>query len=97
MASTALIADLTETVHRGRAIGVNDSGAGAMTVLAAAFTGPLVECSSLPAAGAYPGGTPDIPNYLWQSIAVTICCCLPFGIVGQVSLAKARPGLVARR
>ena len=51
VASTALIADLTETAHRGRAIGVSDSGAGIMTVAAAVVTGPLVECTSLPAAG----------------------------------------------
>ena len=51
VASTALIADHAETAHRGRAIGVSDSGSGAMTVLAAAVTGPLVECTSLPAAG----------------------------------------------
>jgi MFS family permease len=52
VASTALIADFAETAHRGRAIGVSDSGAGVMTVLAAAVTGPLVEYTSLPAAGA---------------------------------------------
>jgi MFS family permease len=51
VASTALIADHAETAQRGRAIGVSDSGAGAMTVLAAVVTGPLVECTSLPAAG----------------------------------------------
>ncbi len=51
VASTALIADLTETAHRGRAIGLSDSGAAIMTVLAAVVTGPLVECTSLPAAG----------------------------------------------
>jgi MFS family permease len=51
VASTALIADLVETEHRGRAIGVNESGAGAMSVAAAAVTGPLIECTSLPAAG----------------------------------------------
>jgi MFS family permease len=51
VASTALIADLVETAHRGRAIGVSDSGMAVMTVLAAAFTGPLVESTSLPAAG----------------------------------------------
>jgi MFS family permease len=51
VASTALVADHAETMHRGRAIGVNDSGAGAMTVFAAVVTGPLVECTSLPAAG----------------------------------------------
>ena len=42
---------MTETAHRGRAIGVSDSGAAIMTVLAAVVTGPLVECTSLPAAG----------------------------------------------
>ena len=51
VASTALIADSVETQHRGRAIGVSESCGGAMTVLAAVVTGPLVECSSLPAAG----------------------------------------------
>jgi MFS family permease len=51
VASTALLADSAETAHRGRAIGVSDSGAGAMAVIAAGATGPLVECTSLPAAG----------------------------------------------
>ena len=51
VASTALIADHVETSHRGRAIGVNDSGAGVMSVAAAVVTGPLVGCTSLPAAG----------------------------------------------
>ena len=51
LASTALIADCVETQHRGRAIGVSESGGGAMTLLAAVVTGPLVECTSLPAAG----------------------------------------------
>jgi MFS family permease len=51
VASTALLADHADTAHRGRAIGVSESGAGAMTVLAAVVTGPLVEWASLPAAG----------------------------------------------
>jgi MFS family permease len=51
VASTALIADYTETEQRGRAIGVNDSFAGAMALLAAVVTGPLIEYSGLPAAG----------------------------------------------
>jgi MFS family permease len=51
VASTALIADCADTEHRGRAIGVSETGAGAMTLVAAAVTGPLVECTSLPAAG----------------------------------------------
>jgi len=51
VAATALIADHAETVERGRAIGVNDSFAGAMSVLMALVTGPLIEWSGLPAAG----------------------------------------------
>jgi MFS family permease len=51
VSSTALIADCADTEHRGRAIGVSETGAGAMTLVAAAVTGPLVECTSLPAAG----------------------------------------------
>jgi MFS family permease len=51
VASTALIADSVDTTHRGRAIGVSETGSGAMTLIAAAVTGPLIECASLPAAG----------------------------------------------
>lgn len=51
VASTALIADRSETGERGRAIGVSDSAAGAVTVVTALVTGPLVEWSGLPAAG----------------------------------------------
>ena len=31
---------------------------------------------------------PDIPNYLVQSILVTIFCCLPFGIVAIINAAQ---------
>ena len=51
VASTALIADLTETHERGRAIGVSDSAAGVSSVIAALVTGPLVQWGGLPAAG----------------------------------------------
>jgi MFS family permease len=51
VASTAFLADQVDTAHRGRAIGVSETGAGAMTLLAAVVTGPLIECASLPAAG----------------------------------------------
>lgn len=34
------------------------------------------------------GGGGDIPNYLVQSVLVTLCCCLPFGIVAIVNAAK---------
>src|ERR1041385_4205275 len=51
VAATALIADRVPTEHRGRAIGVSETGAGAMTLPPAVVTGPLIECASLPAAG----------------------------------------------
>ncbi|MCC6781164.1 MAG: MFS transporter [Hyphomicrobiales bacterium] len=51
VAATALIADLVDTNKRGRAIGVNDSLAGAMSVFSAVVTGPLIEWQGLPAAG----------------------------------------------
>ncbi len=64
VASTALIADLVPTAERGRAIGVSDSGAGIMTVAAAAVTGPLVECTSLPAAGVAAALIAVVPLFL---------------------------------
>lgn len=40
-------------------------------------------------------GGPAIPNYLWQSIVVTILCCWPFGIPAIVYAAKV-DGLQSR-
>jgi MFS family permease len=51
VAATASIADHSETAQRGRAIGVNDSIAGAVSVVTALVTGPVVEGHGLPAAG----------------------------------------------
>jgi MFS family permease len=51
VAATALIADNAETAQRGRAIGVNDSFAGGITVLTALVTGPVAQWYGLPAAG----------------------------------------------
>jgi hypothetical protein len=38
----------------------------------------------------YPAGYAPgfVPNYLWQSIVVTVLCCLPFGVVSIVYAAK---------
>lgn len=36
-----------------------------------------------------------IPNYLVQSVLVTICCCLPFGIVALVFAAQVNSKLAA--
>lgn len=45
------------------------------------------------APSSYVGQT--VPNYLWQSIVVTVLCCMPFGVVAIVFAAKV-DGLVAR-
>lgn len=37
----------------------------------------------------------SIPNYLWQSIVVTLCCCLPGGIVAIVFAAQVNSKLAA--
>ena len=51
VAATAMIADHVQTAERGRAIGVNDSVAGGVSVFVAIATGPLIQWSGLPAAG----------------------------------------------
>ena len=38
---------------------------------------------------------PTIPNYLIQSILVTFCCCLPFGIVAIIFAAQVNSKLAA--
>ncbi|MCW0217614.1 MAG: CD225/dispanin family protein [Prosthecobacter sp.] len=45
------------------------------------------------ASGIYTGEI--VPNYLWQSIVVTLICCLPFGIPAIVYASKV-DGLMAR-
>ena len=41
-----------------------------------------------------PIATETVPNFLWQSIVVTILCCLPLGIPAIIFAAKVN-GLVA--
>lgn len=36
-----------------------------------------------------------IRNYLWQSILVTVCCCLPLGVVALVFAAQVNSKLAA--
>ena len=45
-------------------------------------------------AGVPPPATP-IPNYLWQSIVVTLCCCLPLGVVAIIFAAQVNSKLAA--
>lgn len=40
-----------------------------------------------------PVGGATIPNYLWQSIVVTLCCCLPLGIVSIIFAAQVNSKL----
>jgi hypothetical protein len=40
-----------------------------------------------------PAGT--VPNYMVQSILVTLCCCLPLGIVGIVKAGEVNNRLAA--
>lgn len=49
----------------------------------------------LPAAAppAMAGATPNVPTYLWQSIVVTICCCLPLGVVAIIFAAQVNSKL----
>jgi len=51
VAATAMIADHVETGQRGRAIGVNESYAGAANVLMALVTGPILQWWGLPMTG----------------------------------------------
>jgi hypothetical protein len=37
----------------------------------------------------------QIPNYLWQSIVCTLCCCLPFGIAAIVFSTQVNSKLAA--
>lgn len=70
VASTALLADATSTAERGRAIGLNDSFAGSMTVVAAVVTGPLIEYLSLAATG----------------MAAVVIGCVPFFLLAGIML-----------
>lgn len=45
-------------------------------------------------AGGGMGGRP-VPNYLVQSVLVTLCCCLPLGIVAIVFAAQVNSKLAA--
>lgn len=38
-----------------------------------------------------PSGMAEPANYLWQSIVVTVLCCLPFGIPAIIFSTKVKP------
>jgi cytochrome c biogenesis protein CcdA len=37
----------------------------------------------------------NVPTYLWQSIVVTLCCCLPLGVVAIIYSAQVNSKLSA--
>ncbi len=41
------------------------------------------------------GSIGKVPNYLVQSILVTLCCCIPFGIVAIVYAAQVNTKLAS--
>jgi MFS family permease len=65
VAATALIADHAETAERGRAIGVADSVAGAISVLTALVTGPVIARLGMPAAGTAAVALAVVPLVIW--------------------------------
>lgn len=74
VSSTALIADETRTIERGRAIGVNDSFAAGVSVAAALVTGPLIALWGLAAAG----------------VVAILLAVIPFIVLGYASFTKPR-------
>ncbi|MFM9972618.1 MAG: MFS transporter [Burkholderiales bacterium] len=65
VAATAMIADHVEVHQRGRAIGVNESCAGAVNVLMALVTGPILQWWGLPMTGAVAVAVALPPLLLW--------------------------------
>ena len=67
----------------------------------AEFAGIMPAAAATAAAAATTGyaGTggmqPIVPSYLWQSIVVTACCCLPFGIAAIIFAAQVSSKLAA--
>lgn len=70
VAATAEIADVFETHERGRAIGVNETIAGGINVVAAVITGPLMVLGGLPATGivAVLFALPPLMMFMWRSM-----------------------------
>ena len=59
----------------------------------ASYTPPPPSPSRFDSPGQQPAA--PVPNYLWQSIVVTLCCCLPFGIVAIIFAAQVNQKLAA--
>lgn len=62
-----------------------------------------VQCQAVLQEAPAAGGPPEvIPNYLWQAIVCTACCCIPLGIpaiiyAAQVNTKVAQGDIVGAR
>ncbi|HJQ40102.1 MAG TPA: CD225/dispanin family protein, partial [Thermoanaerobaculia bacterium] len=62
----------------------------------ASYTPPQASYTPPPPGSSFGAQPPmQIPNYLWQAIVVTLCCCLPLGIVGIIFAAQVNDKLRA--
>jgi hypothetical protein len=48
-----------------------------------------------PVGGPVSQGMPEPSSYLWQSIVVTVLCCLPFGIPAIIFSTKVKPAYLS--
>lgn len=48
-----------------------------------------------PIGGPVPQGMPEPSSYLWQSIVVTVLCCLPLGIPAIIFSTKVKPAYLS--
>jgi MFS family permease len=71
VAATAVIADSAETGERGRAIGVNESFAGAVNVAMALVTGPILQWWGLPMTGAVAIAVALPPLIMWGGVQIS--------------------------
>ncbi|HVE70213.1 MAG TPA: CD225/dispanin family protein [Thermoanaerobaculia bacterium] len=65
---------------------------------AQSYTPPPPPSYGTPGGGEYGGGPAapgTVPNYLVQSIIVTLCCCLPLGVVAIIFSAQVNSKLAA--
>lgn len=88
---TSNLDNATICVNCGRALTAAGGGAAA----ASSYTPPPPPAGAYGGGGTGPvtGGGPQIPNYLVQSILVTLCCCLPLGIVAIIFSAQVNSKL----
>jgi hypothetical protein len=97
---TANLDNATLCIHCGRPLTDGASAPPPPPSVQTSYTPPPPPAGSYSApAGNYAAGggiqPPRIPNYLVQSILITLCCCLPLGIVAIIFAAQVNQKLAA--